>query len=109
MLDAIEQAFEMANDKYKAELTRRRFNAIKTDPTGTEILSRAAYELPNDSREEDIYNLANQMHTTLVSGGEGELKITIQTVQLGEEVEVQREIVPDPNVVADTTKRHLAF
>jgi hypothetical protein len=109
MLDAIEQAFEMANDKYTTELTRRRFNAIKTDPTGTEILSRVSYDMPNDLREQDIYNLANQLHTTLVSGGPGELKVIFQTEQLGQDVEQQQSIVPDSSVVTDTTKQHLAF
>lgn len=109
MLDSIEQAYEMADSKYQAEVTRRRFNAIKTDPTGTEVLSREAYDLPDDNREEDIYNFSNKMYTTLVEGGEGSLKITIQAVQLGEEVEVQRDIVPDQSAIADVTKQHLAF
>jgi hypothetical protein len=107
MLDSIEQAYELADQKYQAEIARLKFNAIKTDPTGTEVLSRASYKLPPDTREEDIYNYSNQIHSTLTVGGEGDLKVTIQATELGEEIEVQNDIVPEP--VDPINIKHLAF
>jgi len=107
MLDAIQQAYEMADQKYQTELSRLRFNAIKTDPTGTEVLSRVSYDMPVDNREQDIYNVANQMHSVLVAGGEGDLKVTIQAVEFGETVERQQDIIPEE--IPPVEVKHLAF
>ena len=68
MLESIKQSYELANNKYQEQVDQRVFNAVKTDPTGTEILSRKSYSLPTDTRVEDTKSGAAMFYTMITTG-----------------------------------------
>lgn len=54
MLNALKEAYELADQQYQDAVDVRLFNAIKyTDSTNTVVETRSAYTLPTDRRETD--------------------------------------------------------
>ena len=68
MLESIKQAYELADSKYQDVVTQLRFNAIKFDVTGTEVVSRSAYTLPTDTRVEDTMASAAMFYDLITTG-----------------------------------------
>lgn len=69
MLNAIKQAYELADQSYQDAVEVRVFNAITyTDETKTVIATRSAYTLPTDTREEDTMNNALEYYNLMQTG-----------------------------------------
>jgi hypothetical protein len=69
MLNALKEAYELADQQYQDAVEVRVFNAIKyTDETKTVVSTRAAYTLPTDRRETDTAAYAVSYYELMNNG-----------------------------------------
>lgn len=68
MLESMKQAYSLADQKYQDIVSQLRFNAIKYDATGTEVRSRAPYDLPDDNRAAETKTSAQLFYDMLTTG-----------------------------------------